>query len=120
MPALYAGLDVLLAPSLWPESFGLVAREARALGLWVVAGDRGALAEDVTPGVDGFVVDVATPAGLAAALAAIDADPARFRAAPPPGRPVRLAADQGDDLLALYDAILAEHRGAGSAGPGRA
>lgn len=38
---LYAELDVLLAPSLWPESFGLVTREAQAAGLWVVASDRG-------------------------------------------------------------------------------
>ena len=111
MPALYAGLDVLLAPSLWPESFGLVAREARSLGLWVVASDRGAMAEDVTEGEDGFVIDVATPAPLAAVLAALDADPARFTRSPPPGRPARTAADQGADLIDLYAAIL------GSAAP---
>ncbi len=44
---LYADLDVLLAPSLWPESFGLVTREARTAGLWVVASDRGAIGEEI-------------------------------------------------------------------------
>jgi glycosyltransferase involved in cell wall biosynthesis len=39
---LYASLDVLLSQSIWPESFGLVAREAQAQGLWVVASSRGA------------------------------------------------------------------------------
>ena len=103
---LYGDLDVLLVPSLWPESFGLVAREARAFGLWVVASDRGAIGEDVEPGTDGFVVDVATPEPLRAALALIDADPARFRESPPRLRPIRSAAAQGDELLALYDEIL--------------
>ena len=29
---IYASLDVLLCPSIWPEAFGLVAREAQAMG----------------------------------------------------------------------------------------
>ncbi|WP_407522449.1 glycosyltransferase [Methylobacterium oryzisoli] len=108
---LYGDLDVLLVPSLWPESFGLVAREARAFGLWVVASDRGAMGEDVEPGTDGFVVDVTTPEPLRAVLARIDADPARFREPPQRTRPIRSAAEQGDDLLALYDEILGETSG---------
>ncbi|GJD47440.1 D-inositol-3-phosphate glycosyltransferase [Methylobacterium crusticola] len=104
--SLYADLDVLLVPSLWPESFGLVAREARALGLWVVASDRGAIGEDIEPGVDGFVVDVANPDGLRAALQAIDRDPARYRERPASTRPIRTAAEQGADLLRLYEARL--------------
>ncbi len=106
VPRLYAGLDVLLVPSLWPESFGLVAREAGALGLWVVASDRGAMGEDVEDGVDGFVVDVTTPKGLREALTRIDGDPARFRSPPPRTRPIRTAAEQGADLLALYETLL--------------
>ncbi|HSS78687.1 MAG TPA: glycosyltransferase, partial [Thermoanaerobaculia bacterium] len=41
----FAGLDVLLIPSLGLESFGLVAREALAEGVPVLASRRGALAE---------------------------------------------------------------------------
>ncbi|WP_018263856.1 glycosyltransferase [Methylobacterium sp. WSM2598] len=114
---LYGELDVLLVPSLWPESFGLVSREARAFGLWVVASDRGAVGEEVRPGVDGFVIDVSTPGPLREVLGAIDADPARFQAPPPPGPPLRRAADQGDDLLRLYDEILG--RGAARAAGAR-
>ena len=41
----YASQDVLIAPSIWPESFGLVTREALSAGLWVIASNAGALAE---------------------------------------------------------------------------
>lgn len=41
----YAEMDVLLMPSLGLESFGLVAREAMARGVPVIASRRGALAE---------------------------------------------------------------------------
>ena len=47
MPKFYSEQDVLLAPSIWPESFGLVTREALSAGLWVIASDTGALAEPI-------------------------------------------------------------------------
>ena len=45
MSQFYSSQDVLVAPSIWPESFGLVTREALSAGLWVIASDSGALAE---------------------------------------------------------------------------
>ena len=103
---LYAELDVLIAPSLWPESFGLVTREAAAAGLWLIASDQGAMAEPVVPGRNGFIIDVETIDGLVLALREIDADPARFRSAPVEPSPMRTAADQADELIALYDRLL--------------
>ena len=47
MPKFYSEQDVLIAPSIWPESFGLVTREALSAGLWVIASDAGALAEPI-------------------------------------------------------------------------
>ena len=52
---LYTSMDVLFAPSLWPESFGLVTREANACGCWVVASDLGGIGEDIKNS-SGFVV----------------------------------------------------------------
>lgn len=49
----YSTIDVLVAPSMWPESFGLVTREAAAAGVWVVASNKGALAEDLIQDVNG-------------------------------------------------------------------
>jgi hypothetical protein len=106
MSSFYAEQDVLLAPSIWPESYGLVTREALGCGLWVVAGDRGAIGEDVRPGVNGFVVDVSTPQALYDTLAAIDADAVRYQQPPPP-TPLRGAKAQAAELLELYRTLLA-------------
>lgn len=103
---LYASLDVLLAPSIWPESFGLVTREARSQGLWVVASDRGAVAEGVTPGENGFIIDVADGRALTSVLKKLDADVARYQAPPAKSHePVRTAADQGREIAELYRKI---------------
>ena len=104
--ALYARIDVLLAPSVWPETYGLVTREALASGAWVVASDRGAVAADVTEGENGHIVDVGDYSDLARVLGLIDADPARYTA-PPPTRPeIRKAADQARELAGIYAEIL--------------
>lgn len=55
----------LAVPSLWPEPFGLVALEAAALGVPVVASDIGGLRDVVASGETGFLV----PPGDAPALA---------------------------------------------------
>lgn len=108
---LYAQLDVLLAPSLWPESFGLVTREARAAGLWVVASDRGAIGEDIRHEVDGFRISVDGPKELCAVLVRINADHARYQQSPPqPERSVRTMIDQAHDLLTLYDKLFDQAR----------
>jgi glycosyltransferase involved in cell wall biosynthesis len=104
---LYAELDVLLAPSLWPESFGLVTREAQASGLWVVASNRGAIGADISEDINGFCIDVSTTAGLQAILTRIDTDPNRFLTSPPQTNcPRRNAADQSDELVCLYDSLV--------------
>jgi glycosyltransferase involved in cell wall biosynthesis len=104
---LYASLDVLLAPSIWPESFGLVTREALSAGLWVVASDRGAVGEDVLHGENGFIVDVSDDKAFCQALQEIDRSPQRFRSSPPLApRPPRTSDDQGEELVRIYQDIL--------------
>jgi glycosyltransferase involved in cell wall biosynthesis len=103
---IYASLDVLIAPSIWPESFGLVTREAAASGLWLIASDQGAMAEPVTPGRNGFIIDVNTTESLVAALREIDANPSRFKSPPLGGAPMRTAAEQSEELIALYTRLV--------------
>lgn len=104
MHTFYDQQDVLLAPSIWPESFGLVAREALAAGLWVVASNLGAMGEDVTPGENGWVIDVSSPEPLSAVLAELDANPVYHRSPRP--TPLRLAVEQAADLLEIYQTLL--------------
>jgi glycosyltransferase involved in cell wall biosynthesis len=76
---LYGGIDVLLAPSRWPESFGLVAREAGHFGLWVVAPTIGAMGEDIVEGQNGFRIDTTDRQELGSLLARMNAEPDKFR-----------------------------------------
>ncbi len=68
--AFYRAADVLVMPSR-SESFGLVAVEAQACGLPVVASRVGGLASTVADAESGLLVDGHDPASFGAALAAI-------------------------------------------------
>ena len=107
MHEFYAHQDVLIVPSIWPESFGLVSREASAAGLWVIASDRGAIGEGIEHGVNGWVIGVETLQPLLDVLAEINGNPDRFTVSPPSSRhPPRLAADQAIEVAAIYDEVL--------------
>jgi len=71
----YRAADVLLLPSR-SETFGLVAAEAQACGLPVVAARVGGLAHVVSDGESGLLVDGWDPPGYAAAVRSILDDPA--------------------------------------------
>jgi len=69
--------DVLCAPSLGGESFGMVLTEAFASGTPVVCSDIAGYRDVVRQGVDGVLVPPGNPAGLAEALHDLAADPGR-------------------------------------------
>ena len=79
MPEFYREIDVLIAPSIWPESFGLVSREAKLAGVWVVAANAGGLAEDVDEGVDGNVFTAGQVQELVNILRQIEKNPQFYR-----------------------------------------
>ena len=56
MDDFFAGIDVLLFPSQWKESFGLTVREALARDVWVIATDCGAPVEDIVDGENGTII----------------------------------------------------------------
>ena len=99
---IYARIDVLLAPSIWPESYGLVTREALQAGLWVVASDRGAIGAPVIEGRNGHIVGVEDPMPLAALLGRMDAAPARYKQAPAIAPNLRDVTAQTDELVRVY------------------
>jgi glycosyltransferase involved in cell wall biosynthesis len=55
-PRVFSQTKILLMPSLWEESFGLVAAEAMLNGIPVLASNRGALPDTVGQG--GFIFDI--------------------------------------------------------------
>jgi glycosyltransferase involved in cell wall biosynthesis len=70
-------IDLLVVPSLSHETFGLVAIEAFAAGVPVVASRRGGLSEVVTDGVTGALFEPSEPGALRATLDAFLAEPSR-------------------------------------------
>ena len=61
----YHAMDVVVHSSIDPEPFGLVITEAMACGKPVVASDRGAPAEIITHGEDGYLADPDDPVFVA-------------------------------------------------------
>jgi glycosyltransferase involved in cell wall biosynthesis len=55
--AFYRGARMVVVPSVWFETFGLVAAEAMALGIPVIASRIGALAELIEHGFDGLLFE---------------------------------------------------------------
>lgn len=68
----------VLVPSAWEETFGLIAVEAMALGVPPIASAHGSFVELINHRVDGVLFPSGDTAALAAAIADIDANPARY------------------------------------------
>jgi glycosyltransferase involved in cell wall biosynthesis len=75
----YSLIDVMVVPSLWPESFGLVAREASLLGLWVVVPDAGGLSGTVIEGESGHVFALGDSERFQNILAELDRDWKKYK-----------------------------------------
>lgn len=75
----FDGIDVLLFPSQWKESYGLTVREALARDVWVVATEPGGQAEDIVDGVNGRLIPLdGRVGGLIAAIEEILLTPERL------------------------------------------
>lgn len=101
--ALYGKIDVLFAPSMWPESFGLVTREAVASGCWVVASNMGGIGEDIVQGENGYVIEPSQKM-LVTALKHLNGSVAKHKAASR-SDVRRTSASQAFELEKIYKAL---------------
>ena len=104
---LYSAIDVLVAPSVWPEAFGLVSREALHFGCWVLASNRGDVGSPVVEAQNGLTFDP-TPDELAALLRKIDDNWQTYKHRPPQTVAIRRSRDQAAELLELYRSLTPE------------
>lgn len=102
---LYRKIDVLFAPSICPESFGLVTREAAACGCWVVGSDVGAIGEDIVDGM-GFKI-TPTVETVTNVFEEIDRNPGRYKGTPELSKP-RYSSDQVAELVAMFNKTLTD------------
>ncbi len=68
VPEVLRSLDVVIVPSVYPESFGRTVIEAQAVGIPVVASRVGALPDIIEEGATGLLVEPGNPTALAAAI----------------------------------------------------
>lgn len=74
LPGLLGDLDCVVMPSQWPETFGIVAREALVRSVPVLVSRVGGLAAAVDEGRNGFTFTADRPDELAALLKRLAAD----------------------------------------------
>jgi len=71
----YRQIDVALVPSLWNEPFGMVAVEACAHSIPVIASNRGGLPEIIREGINGLLCNPDEPDSLALAMLSLYRQP---------------------------------------------
>jgi glycosyltransferase involved in cell wall biosynthesis len=100
----FEGIDVLLFPTQWKESFGLSVREALLRDVWVIATDAGGVVEDIVDGENGDIISLKDDGSeLAAAIARLLESPARLNGfVNPHANRIRVFSDQADELLSLF------------------
>lgn len=111
LQAFYRGARVLVLPSIWFETFGLVGAEAMGHGIPVIGSRLGAVADLVHDGVDGLLFEAGNASELARQVQKLWSDPAGA------GRMGRAARDKAVALwgpqrhaaqvLQVYEELLA-------------
>jgi glycosyltransferase involved in cell wall biosynthesis len=116
LAAFYRGARMLVFPSIWFETFGLVGAEAMSHGVPVIASRIGALADLIEDGVDGLLFEPGDPHDLARRVARLWADPDLCRRL---GQAARAKAashwsprSHFERLKSVYDALCGSARGA--------
>ena len=126
LDAFFDGIDVLLFPSQWKESFGLSVREALARDVWVIATAGGGQADDIEDGVNGRLIPLdGRPDGLRDAVGELLLVPERLDSYRNPHATSIAGYDvQAAELLEMLRGVVLSHEavtaatGSPPAGPG--
>ncbi len=110
MGDILAGLDVIVIPSLWPETFNIVMREAFACGVPVIASDAGALPEGVSDGINGLLFKRADAGDLAEKMRRVVSEPGLLEKFRRNIGPVKDIAAHASEIEAIYSKALKTRR----------
>ena len=120
LPRILGGIDVIVIPSLWHETFSIVAREALLSGTPVIASHVGALPEIVHDGQNGLLVPADDVDALHAALHSLSTDPdllARLQAgARLSAKGIKSMEDHVHELDEIYRRLTSRAGGDGESG----
>lgn len=107
--SVFAAFDVLVAPSIWIEPFGLVASEAVARGVPVIAADSCGLEETVVDGVNGILFRRGNTNELGSAMARCVSEPSLVEHLQRGCHRIKYMAEQDAEIESLYIACI-QHR----------
>lgn len=106
----YSMIDVLIIPSLWPESFGLSLREASLLGMWVVAASIGGMKDVILDGRNGFAFAPGDGVRFKEILHELDQNPVKYKQSVDPvvvnGLRINSVARNVEQTHALYQSLV--------------
>ena len=105
---IYGSMDICVMPSCVSESFGMVAAEAAAYGLPVVASRIGGLVEIIEDGVTGWLVEANSPGQLADKLEWLINNPDRAREMGKAGRERVFKLFTVETMVADFESLFAE------------
>lgn len=104
----FAKIDVLVVPSLWQEPLGMVAIEALANHIPVIATQVGGLQETVREGVNGIFCHAEKPETLAAAMRRLFDDPISYNAMSAAARPSVAKILSADRMISAYEQVASQ------------
>ena len=110
MSRVYAGLDVLVVPSLWLENSPLVIHEAFAAGVPVVGARIGGITGLVRDGWNGLLYEPRSAAALAEALRNLVNQPERVKEFAGRLPTIKSIAEDANEWEATYCEIIERHR----------
>ena len=99
-------INILIVPSRWPESYGLVVREALSCGCWVITSNKGDLPTEIINGKNGFVFNLEDKNSLTSILSLINRNYKIYLSKPQNSYSPRLVKKQVEDFVSLYRSIL--------------
>ena len=109
LPRILADMDLVCAPALWQEAFGLTVREALAAARPVLVSRIGGLQDAVTDGVEGLVLPPGDIGAWAEAIRTLATDRPRLQAMSARARSrARGFAAMAQDLVRVYQDAAAE------------
>jgi len=108
---IFEKIDVLVTPSIFPETFSLVAREALLSGKPVIASRVGALAEVIVDRVNGFLFDPENDQELTRIITEIANNPQILNQLNLPGpKPIDSVKDHAELIEKIYQEVLSEYQ----------
>ena len=110
LPEVLNDQDVLVLPSICPETFSLVIREANLMGLPVIASRIGAIPEAVHEGVNGFLFEPGNVGELRRLMLRFIEDPELVRKMASHMPKTKFMEEHAMELEGIYQGIIAKRK----------